>query len=220
MIKLAILCEGPTELRVVNTLLAPHFLCRGVEVTPILWGGGGGSIGWERFQSDVKDAFVSHDVVSTFADLVKISHPMQERSRCREASNPYDAAARLEKAMQDSVEELRFKKRFIPFVMIHEVEALVFVSPGVIQSNPNKRDKVQALTNSMRDNPGKWPDCPEEINGGEATHPSKRLESHFGNWTKPSDTVKAVQAIGLAACREKCPHFHAWVTQLESLSTK
>ena len=61
--------------------------------------------------------------------------------------------------------------------------------------------------------------CPEDINDGEMTAPSKRLIRHVPRYEKLKVSVgaPAADAIGLAVLREKCPHFGQWLTRLERL---
>ena len=73
---------------------------------------------------------------------------------------------------------------------------------------------VQNLKDEVGDTP------PEDINDGPLTAPSKRIIQHVPRY----ETVKvrvgatAAGAIGLASLRENCPHFDAWVSNLERLS--
>jgi hypothetical protein len=61
---------------------------------------------------------------------------------------------------------------------------------------------------------------PEEINDGDQTHPSARLEKHIPSYRRAKKRVGAPAAadIGLPILREKCPHFGQWLTSLEKLS--
>jgi hypothetical protein len=61
--------------------------------------------------------------------------------------------------------------------------------------------------------------CPEDINEGETTAPSKRLIHHLPRYEtlKVRVGAAAADAIGLPTLREKCPHFGRWLTRLEKL---
>jgi len=106
--------------------------------------------------------------------------------------------------------------RFIPYIQLHEFEALVLVDPAKIaaQFERNSADRgIRRLDELVRSTP------PEEIDQGESTAPSKRIIAEIPEYDglKSSAGPQIVQAIGLAAIRAKCPHFDAWVKRLESL---
>lgn len=60
---------------------------------------------------------------------------------------------------------------------------------------------------------------PEEINEGTTTAPSKRIIQHVPVYERSKVRVgaSAAAAIGLPVLRTKCPHFDAWLRQLEKL---
>jgi hypothetical protein len=58
----------------------------------------------------------------------------------------------------------------------------------------------------------------EEINNGETTAPSKRLQRLYASYDKILFGPLIVQRVGLDVLRQECPHFHAWVSKLEALS--
>ena len=61
--------------------------------------------------------------------------------------------------------------------------------------------------------------CPEDINEGETTSPSKRLIQHLPRYEKLKVRVgaPAADAIGLPILRQRCPHFGQWLSNLEKL---
>ena len=58
---------------------------------------------------------------------------------------------------------------------------------------------------------------PEEINDGETTAPSKRLQSLYPSYDKILFGPLIAQRIGLDRLRQECPHFRDWVAKLEAL---
>ena len=60
----------------------------------------------------------------------------------------------------------------------------------------------------------------KEINDGDATAPSKRLKSLYLAYDKPAFGPRIAQRIGLDTLRRECPHFHAWVSELEALAER
>ncbi len=101
-------------------------------------------------------------------------------------------------------------RRFIPFVVMHEFEGLLFSDCGKFANaigRPELESRFQAIRNSFA--------TPEEINDSSHTAPSKRVEALVPDYEKPLFGGLAVLGIGLDRIRQECPHFHAWVQQLE-----
>lgn len=59
---------------------------------------------------------------------------------------------------------------------------------------------------------------PEDIDDGPRTSPSKRLRDMFAAYQKPLHGPLVVEAIGLERIRARCPHVHAWLSQLEAIA--
>jgi len=103
-------------------------------------------------------------------------------------------------------------RRFIPFVMMHEFEGLLFsdcegFSRGIGRSELT--DEFQAIRAEF--------DSPEEINDSPVTAPSKRVEQLVAGYEKPLLGTLAILEIGLDTIRNECPHFNLWLTSLEDL---
>jgi hypothetical protein len=100
--------------------------------------------------------------------------------------------------------------RFIPFVMMHEFEGLLFsdcerFSRGI--GRPDLADAFQAVRDAFA--------SPEEINDSPVTAPSKRVVQLVQTYEKPLLGTLAVLEIGLDAIRRECPHFREWLSSLE-----
>ena len=121
---------------------------------------------------------------------------------------PYDRVRYLEEAFKNNIGF----RRFLPFLVLHEFEALVLVAPeklGIVL--PQYRDKVPALEGNI----GSLP--PEEIDEGSETHPAARIRRYFPGYQKRLHGPRVVQDIGLDRIRRQCPHFDEWLCQLEAL---
>jgi hypothetical protein len=100
--------------------------------------------------------------------------------------------------------------RFIPFVMMHEFEALLFsdceaFARGI--GRPDTATRIQAIRDRFTG--------PEEINDSPITAPSKRVQQLIPGYEKPLLGVLGVLAIGLDSIRAECPHFASWLGRLE-----
>ena len=103
--------------------------------------------------------------------------------------------------------------RFVPFVMMHEFEALLFsdcqrFSEGIGGGLELAKD-FQAIRTHF--------DTPEHINDSPITAPSKRILTLMPSYQKPLDGTSAALHIGLDAMRGQCRHFADWLTRLERL---
>ena len=59
--------------------------------------------------------------------------------------------------------------------------------------------------------------CPELINDGAETAPSKRILKQIPEYDKVTAGWTVAEQIGLTTLRHKCPHFNDWLTRLEQL---
>jgi len=101
--------------------------------------------------------------------------------------------------------------RFIPYVVMHEFEGLLFSDCTKLGSGIGRPDLVphfQKIRDSFT--------TPEEINDSSETAPSKRLLKLVPGYEKPLLGTLAALEIGLDAIRSACPHFHSWLNRLEA----
>ncbi len=103
--------------------------------------------------------------------------------------------------------------RFIPFVVMHEFEGLLFSDCAAFSRGIGRSD----LETKLREVREEF-SSPEEIDDSPATAPSKRVAGLVAGYEKPLQGVLAVLEIGLARIREECPHFDSWLKLLESLA--
>jgi hypothetical protein len=101
--------------------------------------------------------------------------------------------------------------RFIPFVMMHEFEGLLF-SDCESFSRGIGRPELAAEFQSIRDQFS----SPEEIDDSPITAPSKRVEKLVEGYEKPLLGALAILEIGLDVIRAECPHFHEWLSRVEA----
>jgi Domain of unknown function (DUF4276) len=102
--------------------------------------------------------------------------------------------------------------RFVPFVVMHEFEALLFSDCAAFSSaisRPDARSRFEQIRRGLA--------TPEEINDSPATAPSKRIIRVVPEYDKVRLGASAILEIGLPKIRQECPHFDAWITRLENL---
>ncbi len=115
-------------------------------------------------------------------------------------------ASALEKAMGSSFD----RRRFLPYVMMHEFEAMLFSDCArfclaVARSDLTVRlEKIRAAF-----------ETPEHIDDGRETAPSKRILNLLPSYEKPLMGNLGVLYIGLDRIRRECPHMRRWLELLE-----
>jgi len=123
--------------------------------------------------------------------------------------HPCDKVIELHKNLSD---ELNHPK-FIPFFALHELEAWIFCDPEVVATHFNHANLAADMQRAVAQAGG-----PELINHGKTTHPKARLKSMVPGYKETSDGSTLLGKIGIPAIRASCPHFSAWLSQLEALA--
>jgi hypothetical protein len=107
--------------------------------------------------------------------------------------------------------------RFIPYIQLHELEALFFAEPDKLAALFEAPTLAKKIATAVAVCGG----C-EKINDSPQTAPSKRIESLFPGYIKGrSDYAhgpRLANNLNLAVVRAACPRFSTWVTRLESLA--
>ena len=221
-VRLYLTVEGETELKFAAETLRPHLAGFGVELRPRMiltnrkLGRRGGALGFQRFKRDairlMKDDPNKEARFSTMIDLYALPSDFPGWSKAGQKSTPVDRVLELEKALAAELDD----SRFIPFLQLHEFEALLYCDLQQIRSRIE--DSRQAIGELEKEVAGFA--SPEDINEGESTAPSKRLIGHVPRYEKLKVRVGALAAgaIGLSVLRKKCPHFGHWLTRLEKLN--
>lgn len=102
-------------------------------------------------------------------------------------------------------------ERFIPFVVIHEFEGLLFSDCAAFAQGIGRRE-LESHFRQIRDAFA----TPEDINDSPDTCPSKQVTKLIPGYEKPLLGTLAALEIGLTRIRAACPHFADWIERLES----
>lgn len=221
MIDLAIICEGTTERKFAETVLKPHFKDFGIEMVATEIGipnvQQGGNVTFERVLCDLKLLLGEHEYVTTLLDFFRLDKGWRGLAACTNAMGSSKQAEVVEQtALEDAAATLDLPdigQRFIPNVLMHEFEGLLFTDPSAIVKITHAVRALEKLEKVA----GQFA-SPEDINSGAETAPSKRLISCGANYGKVIHGTRIAQAIGLDAIRARCPHFDAWMRRIEVLS--
>lgn len=103
-------------------------------------------------------------------------------------------------------------QRFLPFLALHEFEAWLFAAPAVVSEHFGSVELAAQLSAVIPNAGG-----PEAINHGPHTHPKAQLRQAWPSYKETSDGPTLLAKIGIPVVRARCPHFAAWLDQLEAL---
>ncbi|MFA7239566.1 MAG: DUF4276 family protein [Sulfuricellaceae bacterium] len=226
MTRLLVHVEGQTEETFVNEVLRDHLLGKGYErVSARLVGNArlrarrGGIRAWSAVREDIL-GHLHEDrgcVATTFVDYYALPRSGGKAwpGRLEAGLLPHhQKAAKVENALLDDIvcamDSDFDPRRFVPFVVMHEFEALLFsdcqaFARGICQER--LAPEFQAVRDQF--------ETPEHINDSPMTAPSKRVEKLVSGYEKPLLGNLAVLEIGLEPIRKACPHFNAWLTRLD-----
>jgi len=224
MIRIHIICEGQTEEMFVNEMLSEHFARQKIYLTPELVGKAGhkgGNISFERLFFDIRIRLLNdtESYCTTFFDFYALRNDFPGKLEAADKNTAREKATCVTKALKERLDaEIKHKavvKRFIPYVQMHEFEALLFSSPEKLAEGIQQK----LLAGQLRRSRDKF-STPEDINDSSVTAPGKRLIEIFPGYEKPIYGSLAALEIGLPTIRKECPLFNEWVAKLESLGGK
>ena len=127
-------------------------------------------------------------------------------------NDPFQRVEALEDALAKDISD----DRFIPYIQLHEFEALILSDPRELDSQFDNRAKGIARLGTMV---SQFP-SPEHINEGTNTAPSKRIIREVPEYegSKVSAGPIVAAKIGLSTLRSKCAHLSGWLDKLEGLA--
>ena len=146
---------------------------------------------------------------SMMVDLYALPHDVPGHAEAMALVDPYAQAATLEAALADAAKD----QRFVPYVQVHEFEALLLATPEKFSELFEQRERQIAMLVAECDPFA----SPELINHGQHAHPKAKIKQYLEDYDENVDGPLLAQAIGLDHIRQKCPHFDQWLTKLENL---
>lgn len=207
MIRVAISVEGQTEEAFVKKVLGPYLWSCDVYAIPILVQPRGGNVTLDRLANDMVRHYGNFDRVTSLVDFYGFRGKGEQTVDELETSIANAIAVQVHTNWNTS--------RVIPYVQMHEFEALLFADVArfsiLIDVTTPIIEQLQAIRSLF--------ESPEEIDDSPQTAPSKRLAALIPRYRKVTDGPDLAQEIGLEAIREACPRFDGWVRRLEGLNT-
>ena len=223
MSRVIVVVEGQTEQSFVRQVLAPYLALKGVFVDARLVGKPGrkGGVGaYSRARRDILTILRQETAVfcTTMFDYYGMPHNWPQRRASLTVSFQSKAVLIEMALLEDVVQSMgnRFHSaRFIPYIQMHEFEALLFSEPEILSQmmqQPQKAVQLREINAQF--------ESPEMINDNVETAPSKRLKRLFPSYNKVLYGTLVSQRIGLPIVRQKCPHFSDWLAKLEALGSQ
>jgi hypothetical protein len=229
MVRLLVHVEGETEETFSNEALRPHLLTAGYQsVSARIIGNArqrvrrGGIRGWPEVMRDIV-RHLQRDpgcAATTMVDYYGLPQsgvkawPGRAHAATVDFAKKADAieSALLAEVMQEMGDGFD-QRRFVPFVVIHEFEGLLFSDCDAFArglGQPKLANKLKSIREQFA--------TPEEIDDSPRTSPSKRIELLVPEYQKALFGNLAALEIGLSRIRDACPHFEEWLTKLETLA--
>jgi hypothetical protein len=223
--ELVIIVEGETEQTFVRDQLAAHLALRNTIAWPVLPGrhrNHGGVKKWEVARQDIIRTLKEGRYCSTMFDYYAM--PTDWPGRADAVKKPWNERASTveEKIHTDITVAMGGSfnpKLFVPYVQLHEFEALAFADVGVLASvlTPIGRyssESLQQRFTGILNQAGH----PEAINGGYETCPSRRIAGVVPAYKKRAQGPIVTSRIGIDILRIQCTHFGEWLSRLEQIN--
>lgn len=219
MIRIKIIVEGQTEESFIDKVLAPALWHREIYLTPVILGvpgHKGGNVNYARVKKDILLHLRQDPAAycSTMLDLYALGDGFPGVPPPPHLTGFQKASVRELAIYQDivaSAPETRPDLRFYPYLQVHEYEGLLFSDPDAFARGLGQQvlsGRLRAIRNAFA--------TPEDINDDPQSAPSKRVLAIYGSYRKVIEGTVAAQQVGIEAMRQQCPHFHQWVSRLET----
>lgn len=218
-VEIVALVEGKTEQIFIRNILGPYLAERQIYMTPIVVskpGQKGGDIKFSRVKNDIELHLKqrSNTFLTLFVDYYGMKSDWPGHVEAKRHPTPAGKARIINHRTKDRVNSLfanqNSDKRFIPYVAMHEFEAMLFSDPRILAEQLRiPQSRVDPILEECNE--------PENIDDSPQTAPSKRLEHLSSRFKKTTTGIAVLEATGLAKTRARCPIFNKWLTDIESL---
>lgn len=225
---LNILCEGQTEEKFVKEVLKPYCATKNIVVKSRLLvtskkkNAKGGLLSFKQAKMDLSLWMreVAHrnsetHFFTTMFDFYALPDDFPGLPESSAITDPYIRIANIEKSFEQNINA----KNFIPYIQLHEFEALMFCDiKRLIVEYPKCNKEIEALENVLN----KYNGNPELINNNPETAPSKRIIAaiegkHKYNYNKPRSGAVVTASIGIDTLILSCSHFRHWIDNITSI---
>ena len=224
--ELVVIVEGETEQTFVRDQLSAYLAVLNTTAWAVLPGRNrnhGGINKWEVAKQDIIRTLREGRYYSTMFDYYAM--PSNWPGRSESKSKPWQERAKTveEMILQDvkgSLSSSFNPKQFIPYVQLHEFEALAFADIEQLVSvlAPITKHTTRALMEHFK-KVLTGSGHPEAINDGYETCPSRRIKSQVPVYKKRAQGPIITKRIGIPMLRQECTHFGNWLSRLEAIDS-
>jgi len=224
-IRLNVTAEGQSEERFVKDTLSNHLGTFNIstDVRCVLTSKDrfksyrGGLLSYNKAKKDIQ-TWIKEDnnkdvFFTTMFDLYALPKDFPRYNESLQIRDPYKRIAFLEKSFNEDINNYKF----IPYLQLHEFEALLFTNIKMLELEYFNHEKSINSLAQLINNIGN----PELIDDGSNTAPSKRIIKLIPEYEYDKVSVGStiVNLIGIKDLLSCCQHFNSWIKKLESLSS-
>ncbi|CAI9429395.1 DUF4276 domain-containing protein [Candidatus Ornithobacterium hominis] len=217
MKRLLIIVEGDTEKEFIDKVLSPYLYTKGLQSVDCfkIKHTKGGLTKYQHIKTDLINCVYENNVlVSTIIDFYALPKDFPKYEDAKRIVNKDERLSFLETAIIEDIETEKGKSfpNLLPYIQLHEFEALVFSSIDAIRALYSEHDaKFYEIEQVMATYPN-----PEDINDSPQTAPSKRLKNNqlIKGYNKVNDGIMIIEEAGIDVVLAKCPRFGKWVEKL------
>lgn len=218
MKRIIIICEGETEQEFCKKILSNYFSPQGIFLSaPKIKASHGGIVHWNNIKQQISNHLRTETdaYVTTFIDYYGIEdrHEFPSWQQLKDILDKYQRIQLIEQSMKADIDST-ISNRFLPYIQLHEFEGLLFNNLDTfkftIPPSELNIEELQSVLNTYNN--------PELINSGKDTSPSHRLSKIIKGYNKVVYGNILAENIGLTRIRSKCPHFNAWINQIENIN--
>lgn len=226
---LNILCEGQTEEKFVKEVLKPYLNGYGIVVKSRLLvtsrkkDASGGLISYQQAERDLKLWMreVSHrksetHYFTTMFDLYALPEDFPGAIQSKSIADAYARVEHIENEFGSAIGS----PNFIPYIQLHEFEALLFCDiEKLIIEYPKCHKEIERLKETLQS----YNDNPELIDNSPETAPSKRIikaieGKQLYGYNKPRSGAIIAAAIGMPELMSQCSHFRNWIERINKIN--
>ncbi len=218
---LYIIVEGETELEFVNRIIIPYLVSKGVNthiqgLMITMKGGGHGFNNIENFKNTIEPLlyYDNEPIITTMIDHYGINSnkKLPNYTNCTKEQDVEERIDCMEQSLKKVVNSIKYYNYFIPNILRHEMETLLFANPEKgfeLEKDEIKRDVIDICSKITNI---------ESINCTPEGAPSKRLkkiyEKHNENYNKIAVGVDIAELTGIDTILQKCPRFKRWIDKI------
>lgn len=222
---LNILCEGQTEEKFVKEVLKPYLNGYGIVVKSRLLvtsrkkDAAGGLFRYQQAKRDlelwmreVSQRNSETHYFTTMFDLYALPNDFPGAVQFKGIADAYIRVENIESALGSEIDS----PNFIPYIQLHEFEALLFCDITKLTIEyPKCSKEIERLENDLV----KYNGNPELIDNSPETAPSKRIikaieGKQLYRYNKPRSGAIVTASIGMPELMLQCLHFRKWIERI------